>query len=101
MSFFVSEVIHLQTAKPYLTKTLAGAKTGAVLLVKDNSTPSVFELVDNVAAYVGFNKLAGDVEDARIFDRGEELAKLQKYTSKFDTSSKLKGQTFWRVFLKG
>ncbi len=100
LSFFVSEIFHLSTAKKYLVKKLSAAKSGAILLVQDNRTPKVYGLIDEVAAASGYKLLNSGEEQAKIWDSGEDKAKLKVYTDKFGTASKLQGQICWRIFRK-
>jgi hypothetical protein len=100
LSFFVSEVYHLRTSVEYLTKMLSAAKRGAILLVLDNRTKDFYDLVDAIAAKASFKKLNGGEERWKIYDSGEEMSKLKKYTAKFDRASKLTGEVSWRTFQK-
>jgi hypothetical protein len=100
LSFFVSEIYHLPTAKEYVTKMLTSAKSGALLLINDNRTKLVYELVEAIATKAGFSLLASDEGKEKIWDSGEDKDMLKKYTAKFGTSTKLTGQIAWRTFQK-
>jgi len=100
LSFFVSEIHHLANSVEYLTKMLQSAKSGAVLLVLDNRTPVIYDAIDGIAASAGFKKLKSDEETWKIYDAGEQMSRLQKYSMKFARSSKLTGEVSWRTFQK-
>ncbi len=100
LSFFVSEIYHLDTAAVYLSQMLSQLKPGALVLVNDNKTPDVWNLIDHIAENLGLETIHSWAGQNKIWDSGEELKTLQEYTNKFGSSPKLTGMMFSRVYLR-
>jgi hypothetical protein len=100
LNFFVSEIFHLPFAEEYLTRMLSAAKGGAVLLVNDNRTQAVYELVEKIAKVCGFKMLVKGQGVEKMWDAGEDKAKLKVYMDKFGRQIKLTHNLFWRAFEK-
>jgi hypothetical protein len=99
LSFFVSEIYHLGNAKNYLATMLAKLKSGAIVVMNDNRTDEVHQLMDSLANEVGLKRLSAGEGKNEICDSGEDMALIKKYTDKFG-SSKLTGQCAWRIYVK-
>jgi hypothetical protein len=97
LSFFVSEIFHLDEAEEYLITMLSKAKAGALLLMTDNRTADVYNLMDEIAEDADFKKLKGDEGVKKIYDPGEDMALIKKYRDKFG-ASKLTGNLSWRIY---
>ena len=100
LSFFVSEIYHLEDAEKYLTKMLGATKKGAIVLMNDNRTSDVYELMDRVAKKCRFKTLDTGEGTRKIYDGGEKLAALEVYKEKFGTASRLTGSLCWRIYQK-
>lgn len=99
LSFFVSEIFHLEESEEYLTMMLKKAKPAAIVLMNDNRTSDVYNLMDKIAKKTGFKTLTTDEGPKKIYDWGEDMSLIQKYCDKFG-SSKLTGKLSWRIYQK-
>lgn len=99
LSFFVSEIYHLSKAKKYLTRMLSKLKPGAIVIMNDNRTTEVYELMDSIAQKAGLETIDSGEGKNKIYDSGEDMALIKKYTTKFG-NSKLTGQCAWRIYKK-
>jgi len=100
LSFFVSEIYHLDEAASYLTNMLGSAKDGAIVLVNDNRTEDVYNLMDKVAATCGYKILQSDMGIRKIYDSGESTAALKKYSDTVGGTPRLTGDMFLRIYQK-
>jgi hypothetical protein len=100
VSFFASEVFHLDTAKDYLATMLGRAKSGALVLVIDNRTSEVYRMMDSIASDAGYETLLADEGTAKIYDSGERLDIVKDFADKFGKKSRLTGNVFRRVYRK-
>jgi hypothetical protein len=99
LSFFVSEIYHLDRAEEYLTTMLMRLRSGAIVIMNDNRTQEVYALMDEIAENAGLERLASGEGVNKIYDPGEDMAVIKKYTQKFG-NSKLTGQCAWRIYKK-
>ncbi len=102
LNFFVSEIAHLGApAWEYIERVLLMAKPGAVLLFNDNNDTRFFEKFDEIVARLGWEVLVTGNGDRRVYDTGERLADLGRFTAKFaGRGSRLVGNVAWRVLRK-
>lgn len=99
LSFFISEVYHLDP-RPYFAEMLGRAKSGALVLVIDNRTCEVWELIDQLAKEQGFETLYAWDGTEKIYDSNERSEVLAHYAEKFSARSKLTGRIFKRIYRK-
>jgi hypothetical protein len=97
LSFFASEIHHLDRAEEYLTTMLGKLKPETIVIMNDNRTREVYARMDKIAKTVGLKTIASGEGVNKIYDPGEDMAVIQKYTQKFG-SSKLTGQCAWRIY---
>jgi hypothetical protein len=99
LSFFVSEIYHLDQAEEYLTMMLGKLKAGAIVVMNDNKTPEVYTLMDKIAKAAGLKTIKSGKGENKIYDSGEDMDVIKDYTAKFG-NSKLTGQCAWRIYKK-
>jgi hypothetical protein len=99
LSYFVSEIFHLKDAQKYLVTMLSKLKSGAIVIMNDNRTEKVYELMDSIAESAGLKQKYASEGLNKIYDSGEDMQLIKKYTDKFG-SSKLTGQCASRIYLK-
>lgn len=100
LSFFASEIFHLDNARKYLKHMMAQVKSGAIVLVNDNRTSEVYDMLDALAGDLGFKTLVADAGVRKIYDAGESSAVVKQYADKLGAQSRLTGKLFWRIYKK-
>ena len=101
ISFFISEIFHLKNTSDYLTKLFSSAKSSAIVVMNDFRDIDIYGLCDKVAAENSLKIIEKGDGQKKIYDSGEDMQKLQKYTKKFGRGSKLTGYNAWRIYQKG
>lgn len=103
MSYFVSEVLHLDSAgdvSRFWQRLFEDSKPGALFLYIDNGSNDFNMYFDNLWATAGLQHVCSETNVRWIPRSSEQSRDLEEYRTKFGQNPKIQAQVSYRMLRK-